>query len=304
MSGKSASPAKPSLLERPYSERKQIIVVDDGDPSLLPGAGEALKKAHAKEARFYGVLTGLGGFSATTGLRLALAGTLSAPLIPLAAGATAVWTGHTLLEHIREWRRLGIDALPVAHSEAEALLAFPFGHPIDNTLYVGHPKAKPLYYPAAQFHRKLFEHKTAEAIRLLRSLGATRIKVESVEGWSSEFFSQLDLPLSAKGDQATAEVSGNRGVESHILWEEHLPGTTTAALPENLVWYEHEPMWQSVAEGRLTYKSTDFRLDVAYKDDYGINAQLNQKVALTKVSLGGKFQEHKSTLWRMEGEFR
>lgn len=74
-------------------------------------------------------------------------------------------------------------------------------------------------------------------------------------------------------------------------------------LPEGLVWFQHEPMWQSVAEGRLNYGSTDFRLEVAYEDDYGINANLSQKVLLTNTGLGGKFEEYKSTLWRMEGEY-
>lgn len=297
MSGKSASPKELSLLERPYPGRKQIIVVDDGDPILEPAAREYLKKEHRTYTGLTAGMTGLG-----TAVILG-AGAFSGLALPLVAGGWAAYSGYTTWKNLSEWRRLGIDALPVAHTEAEALLAFPFGHPINNTLYVGHPRAKTLYYPAAQFHRKLFEHKTAEAIRLLRSLGATRIKVESVEGWSSEFFSELDLPLSAKGDQATVEVSGNRGSESRILWEEHLPGTRTPALPEDLVWYEHEPMWQSVADGRLNYRSKGFSLTVAYKDDYGINAKLDQKVLLTKITLGGKFQEHKSTLWRMEGEF-
>jgi len=34
-------------------------------------------------------------------------------------------------------------------------------------------------------------------------------------------------------------------------------------------------------------------------DDYGINAKLNKLILLTKI--GGKFEQYKSTLLRMEG---
>jgi hypothetical protein len=297
MSGRSDSPNEISLIAKPYQERQQILVVEDGDPILEPAARASLKKDHRNVAAFEGL--GAGGVAG-----MILTGAITGGLFPIAAGGFAAYAGYHTWKNLKEWRRLGVDALPVARSEAEALLAFPFGHPIANTLYVGHPQAKTLYYPAAQFHRKLFEHKTAEAIRLLRSLGSIRIRIESMEGWSSEFFSELDLPLSAKGYQVGAEVSGTRQSASRILWEEHLPGTKRPTLPDGLVWFHHEPIWQSVAEGRLNYGSKNFRLEVAYKDDYGIGANVSGKAQLTNIELGGKFEEYKSTLWRMEGEYR
>ena len=50
-------------------------------------------------------------------------------------------------------------------------------------MYVGHPVDPTTYVPVADFHRFLFEHKVAEALRLIRSLGAVTVEVVRVEGW-------------------------------------------------------------------------------------------------------------------------
>ncbi len=43
-----------------------------------------------------------------------------------------------------------------------------------------------IYYPAAQFHRRMFEHKLNEALKLM-GLGAIEINVEHHSGWGREF---------------------------------------------------------------------------------------------------------------------
>ena len=72
-------------------------------------------------------------------------------------------------------------------------LAFPPGHPRNGTIYVGHPVIAGQYYPMANFHRFLFEHKFFEAIRLLRYLGATRIEVEHLKGKSTDWLAGANL---------------------------------------------------------------------------------------------------------------
>ena len=53
-------------------------------------------------------------------------------------------------------RRLGI--LMIGRAES-SVLRFDQGHPLANVLYVGHPAKPDLYFPAAEFHRRVFEHK-------------------------------------------------------------------------------------------------------------------------------------------------
>jgi len=74
-------------------------------------------------------------------------------------------------------------------------------------------------------------------------------------------------------------------------------------IPDNLVWFPHEPLWQEVADARLTSGLTSFVLDVRSFDDYGVNSSLKALVAKSGLEAGGSFVEHRATLWRLEGTF-
>ena len=71
-----------------------------------------------------------------------------------------------------------------------------------------------------------------------------------------------------------------------------------------MVWYEHEPTWQSIAKGRINYGLQDFSLSVSYEDDFGVNAGLKVAISKTGLEVGGKFEDHESTVWRLEGQFK
>jgi hypothetical protein len=70
-----------------------------------------------------------------------------------------------------------IVALSLLGQENALLLDFPLGHPVHKVLYVGHPADPRRYIPMGDFHRSLFEHKVAEAMRLLVGLGATDVEI-------------------------------------------------------------------------------------------------------------------------------
>jgi hypothetical protein len=182
-------------------------------------------------------------------------------------------------------------------------LTFPFGHPRDEVLYVGHPAIAQVYYPAAEFHRSVFENKFSESVRILRFLGATQLRVEHVEGRSGEWASKLYVGL--EGAKVGGEIGGTQQSQASILYEARFSGTKDPALPSDLVWYDHEPTWQEIAEGRLMHNLQDFRLNVEYTGDFGINLDLVSKLAGIQVGLdlGGKFEDHKSTVWRIMGTF-
>jgi hypothetical protein len=48
---------------------------------------------------------------------------------------------------------------------------------------------------------------------------------------------------------------------------------------------------------------SDFSLSVTYEDDFGINAGLSAAVVGAGLGLGGRFEDHQSTVWRLEGRF-
>jgi hypothetical protein len=58
-----------------------------------------------------------------------------------------------------------------------------------------------------------------------------------------------------------------------------------------------------VAEGRLQYGLQEFNLTLRYEDDYGVNVGLQTTLVRHGLELGGKFEGHESTVWRMVGSF-
>jgi hypothetical protein len=169
-------------------------------------------------------------------------------------------------------------------------------------VYVGNPAVAERYYPAANIHPQIFEHKFAEAVRLIMALGAAQMTVRWESGWGKDVAATLRIPLSmiARG---RGEIRANADRQSSLLFEAHLK-PTQPELPDGLVWFGHEPTWQSVADGRLKYGLTHFELSVESTDDYGIDTGFEAKVRRQKVlSLGGAFTAHARTRWSIEGDF-
>ena len=70
-----------------------------------------------------------------------------------------------------------------------------------------------------------------------------------------------------------------------------------------MIWYPHEPTWQSAAEARIEFGLKRFSLKLQYTDDYGVNAELAVDAQNSGFSLGGSFEKHQKTVWSFEGEF-
>jgi hypothetical protein len=264
------------LLEMPYNQRRIIVVRDDAPAVVMPGRPIS-PMVHAMASFVPFVPYG----------RLAL-------LAALAAG---------LVKARREMRQGGEDLIPVSSIEA-AQLRFPIGHPRGKVAYIGHPADPPVYIPVADFHRFLFEHKVAEALRLIRSLGAVTVQVVRVEGWDQTVGVELGVPL-AEVPQADIGVSGSQehGSSRSVLSTMRLKPTQSPSVPADLVWLSHEPLWQEVAQARLESGLDSFVVDVRSTDDYGVNAGLKALVAKAGLDAGGAFVEHRNTVWRLQGTF-
>lgn len=218
---------------------------------------------------------------------------LSGPTLLLLDGAQALaaWV---------KARQNGVNVTQISSTEANSL-EFPPGHPRDGVLYVAHPAAEQIYFTVASFHRLAFEHKFSEAIDLLMHLGATEIKVRHIQGWSREFAVKMAGPLA--GSEVDIQASSNAGNTSSLLYEAQLKGNTEPGLPDSLVWYKHEPTWQSIAKGRMKFGLKEFSLAVNYEDDFGINAGLKLNAGKSGLDLGGTFEDHQTTTWQIQGKF-
>jgi hypothetical protein len=254
------------ILKLPYAERQLIAVFDDevvkatrkGAETSKDGMdGDDLKSVAARVAK--------------EALRYTVFGTL----INITDALTA-WV---------QARQNGLNVLQVGRSEA-AHLQFPPGHPRDQALYVAHPAKPSVYYTMASFHRMAFEHKFAEAITLLMSLGATQIEVEHVQGWDRKFTSQMSVPLQAI--DAGLHASKSAGTQSSLLFK---------------ATFDNKPTWQALADGRTRYGMNEFSLAVNYEDDFGVNAGLKLQAQKAGLDIGGTFENHVATTWKIYGKF-
>lgn len=193
----------------------------------------------------------------------------------------------------------GTAIRPLRPAEVD-VLDLPPGHPRDGVVYVGNPAEARLYYPTGEFHRRTFEHKFSEAIRLLMSLGATHISVRAEKGWGREVNLQVDVPSPLR--KAKGKIKANRGERSDLLFEAELDGNSPR-LPQRLSWFHGESTWQEIAEGRLHHGLRKFSLDVNYNDDYGIDADLSGRINAAGLKIGGQFVKAMQTTWRLEGRF-
>lgn len=208
-----------------------------------------------------------------------------------------------LIKTIMEALDKGADLTTLSYSESKNLkLIFPPGHPRENVVYAQHPANPLVYYTASSFHRQAFEHKFAEVITLLSSLGANEIKVEHVSGWGQDFSAGLDIATPTQ-DSASVGVGKNGTETSAVLFDAKLTGHDTPSIPENLTWYPHEALWQAVATARVNNGLKNFNLSLTYSDDYGVNAGFKTTIKGTGLDLGGKFEEHQSTVWKITGTF-
>lgn len=277
---------KKPLLSLPYSERQKIVIASDNiikaENMAIRGAGGETKGINWK-------------YVAENTIKL---------ITPFYSDLDAMT--NLAVEALKAWNRFrekGFDVVTVSHTEAEEL-NFPVGHPRNGIIYVGHPDVAEIYYTASDFHRLTFEHKFCEAINLLMHLGAKKLKVIHKTGWSNEFSAILNVPLGVPNTKIGASGGKTASKISSLLYEANLKGHKEPVLPKNLSWYHHEQTWQEIANGRLNFGLEDFSLGISYKDDFGINAGFKLAAQNAGLELGGSFQEHEETQWRIEGTFQ
>ncbi len=172
-------------------------------------------------------------------------------------------------------------------------------HPRNHTIYVAHPVLQQEYTPLADFHRSTFENKFNELLTLLSHLGAKTIEVYHMRGWGAEFAAHLGIRVSTSN---TANVDVQRHTEQTLLYKAILQGHTPS-IPEGLKWYYTEPNWQQIVDQRLHHGLQSFSLQHTYTDNFGITIELGSKLKKAGFDLGGNFEGHTATEWRVTGEF-
>jgi hypothetical protein len=275
-----------ALLSRPYTERQKIVIVKDGD--LQAAKEQAASGGVDLDASDYGQLAAVGFL-------------FGGPIGALVAGA-----GGAVFEKISEYRDKRKASFAIVSRSEVAELDFPPGHPFEKVLYIGHPLVPRLYYPAADFHRSVLEHKLAEAVRILVALGATRLEVRHQLGWSNEMAAKMSLPVGMTGVMAHAKGGVTRKSSAGLLFKadyHSLEGKRKRTLPRGLVWYREEPQWQLFVDEARRGRTKKFSLGVKYSDSFGVNAEIKAEALAFKIELGGEFEDFQETEWCINAKF-
>jgi hypothetical protein len=222
--------------------------------------------------------------------------------IPMIALTVAFPFVGIALDLVSEARKNGLEAVLIPRSWL-GNLSLPPGHPRDAVLYAAHPTDPRIYLPVADFHRFAFEHKFSELLLILMHLGAVTIAVEHVSGWGRDLATRLAVMLPLTEDGVEAAVSRSSNQNRSLLFSAELAGGGSPSLPDKLVWLGFEPTWNAVAEARLRFGLKEFAVNFQYRDDYGINGGLRLRAQRAGFDLGGSFEEHKETVWRVSGRF-
>ncbi len=311
---------EPFNLEIPYADRQRVVIVADAQ---VEAERRARKRSRDYDPADYGE-------QAVSSLLAEEVIPGPADIEPVGDESPAAVLGRQLMRGLREINRdLGSDlrrdfrearntgadfkrklddrtarralrrhfgALMVGRSEA-GVLRLDQGHPLNNFLYVGHPAKRDLYFPAAEFHRRVFEHKFVEAVTLLTALGANRIVVEQEQGHVQER-ERSSIATGLGFSRARSEQS-----RSGALFEAEFPGHSEPKVPDGLSWYPDEQTWQMIANARIKSGAQKTSLTVTYTTDYGIDTHVMRTAKSCGISIGGRFEEQRDTIWRLDAEF-
>ncbi len=250
-----------NLMASPYEERRLILVSNEA--VLKAAEEERQKRSAAKKPE---------GFDWNSVAAAALGFAVRGGLWEFALSKVVVDIGVAAYRNLNKARESGAPVRAISFKEA-AQLKFPPGHPREGVVYVCHPVQPHTYYTMADFHRVVFEHKFAEAMLLLMSLGAKTMRVEHVTGWSTEFSGSLDTPSPVKSVNVGLGVQGDAHKDKKLLFTASLNGSHVPLLPDGMAWYPHEPTWSSVSRGRIDFGLSEFSLSVRYNDNYGHRLQ-------------------------------
>ena len=207
---------------------------------------------------------------------------------------------------------------------------FPIGHPVEKELYVGHPYNNKIYIPISILEEALFMDRFQEFSYFLQSLGATKISIENKRGKAVEQMDSSDAETNVSAELGKAGVSiasaeTNKTASSNIEQsqnsykqisrEQIFSPTKKPFLPENLVWYSHEPSWQRLYEQRVNGNllvhneviSTEQHQVISQNEKRSLQQSLQYYLSNADVShsidTSHMFTEKETTEWIIHVEF-
>jgi hypothetical protein len=300
---RSAATAARELLGESPGQRTRIIVVSDDDH-------DGIGRIPVPALKAVGAVTGTAAAAGAGAAWWATAASTGA-LLGTPPGWAAIAGAGISYPAYRRWLRpympllrahRALDARLVPVSVA-ARLKLPHGPPQPSTLYVIHPRKTKEYLPGGPFHLLLAEEKVAEAMGLMRALGASSIEVRADFSEKSRTAAHAVLDTAAKAVDVKGEKTRSDSGKVESTYE--CDGSDTPHVPDDLVWLAVEPTWRELVTGRLstTNRIRSFTVLIHLDQAYGFSADLAGKASKLKIGLGGEISGAMQRVWRMTATF-
>lgn len=201
---------------------------------------------------------------------------------------------------------------------------FEIGHPQTGEMYICHPLRPDHYYEVRSFHDRLFDEKRSELVHLLECIGARRLHVEAMTGLSienqnkgnvsgklsAESLAGASVDFKEETQGASKHEKGQVGIEDRELNPAKHP-----YIPNDLIWYPHEPSWQRIAQAALANRYKTLSVELRYYEDFAVNqkrmTQINGALKSFKqqIEIGWNeeseetLKQKKATVWKYTATF-
>lgn len=177
-------------------------------------------------------------------------------------------------------------------------IQFPIGHPVANQLYVGHPYLPNKYMPFEDYQLELIEDKVREFCQIAQCLGATEISIDAVN--SSQSSSSRNVKQNISGDGSYRLINGKgsndrkqknsliQEISQAIALHQKFTPKKKPYLPNNMVWYQHEPSWKRLYEQRVNGGLTEHEERIETRKSQVVD---NNQLQEVKAELESLFAE-------------
>ena len=150
-----------------------------------------------------------------------------------------------------------VNITQISVDDIPSNIKMPTGHPIKNTLYIGHPCIPNRYIPFDEYEATLMSEKLDEFCWLCQNLGAKEIHLVN-ENSLEEFCSRNSSSYTggsvgysgfgASGSYGSSSSSSryNSSFFRCKINQTFANPVTTPRIPNDLIWFEHEDSWKNL----------------------------------------------------------
>ena len=212
-------------------------------------------------------------------------------------GVPVIQAGRVIYE---TWRKSGLPTVAIVSPDLASELYFPLGTNGNKVLFRGHPYDEARYLPAADYNPYIFKDKIAELARVLISAGATSFTI------SANTESTAEMTLDASGS-VEATVNGSfkaaRKGATKVLWTYEGNGERVGALPDRLMWFNHEKDWQVIWDAAVHHRARSHSIEVFQNTNHELSGNLAAKFKGAGFQLGGSFRDTGSSNIKIDARF-